>query len=230
MAANMAVRGNGAPVGIFSLEMSADQLAMRLLCSRSRVNMKRVKDGMVAREQQQDLARTAEELKKAPLWIEDSGFLRILDLRAKARRLHSRQKLGMIVIDYLQLITGSDPRVAREQQIAEISRGCKALAKELEVPVLVLSQLNRAAEKERREPRLSDLRESGAIEQDADVVLLMAPGGDPEETGGATPHASHQRNLIVAKNRNGPVGEVPLTFLPHLTRFENHQKEQGFTA
>jgi replicative DNA helicase len=147
-----------------------------------------------------------------------------MELRAKARRVHSKLKqtrrgLGLIVVDYLQLIAGTDPKVPREQQVAEISRGLKALAKELEVPVIVLSQLNRASEKENRTPRLSDLRESGSIEQDADVVLMLAR---PKEADEKFQVASDIMELIVAKQRNGPVDDLKLTFLKEITRFENH--------
>jgi replicative DNA helicase len=131
----------------------------------------------------------------------------------------TRRGLGLIVVDYLQLIAGTDPKVPREQQVAEISRGLKALAKELEVPVIVLSQLNRASEKENRTPRLSDLRESGSIEQDADVVLMLAR---PKEADEKFQVASDIMELIVAKQRNGPVDDLKLTFLKEITRFENH--------
>lgn len=207
------------PVLVFSLEMSSEQLAMRLLCSRAKVSSERLRGGFANREEQERLAQAAVELKTAPLWIDDSGQINIHELRAKARRLHTRHKLGLIVIDYLQLITGTDPKIQREQQIAEISRGIKATAKELHVPVIVLSQLNRESEKEKRQPRLSDLRESGSIEQDADLVLLLArPKDAKDDFSVATDHA----DLIVAKQRNGPVGEVRLTFLREITRFENY--------
>lgn len=227
------------PSLIFSLEMSADQLAMRLLCSRAKVDMRQLRDGFCAKEKQSALARASSEFKKAPLWIDDSGSLTLYELRGKARRLHAKQKLGFIIIDYLQLISGTDSRISREQQIAEISRGIKALAKELNVPVMVLSQLNRDSEREKRNPRLSDLRESGAIEQDADVVFLLnhtqskekigekpfickkcgyrqepektQPSGDIEEI-----------ELIIAKQRNGPVGTITLGFLRRYTRFESY--------
>jgi replicative DNA helicase len=203
---------------VFSLEMSSEQLAMRLLCSRARVSAVRLRESFLNSEEQSRLAQAAKELSKAPLWIDDSGHQTILEIRAKARRIHTRQKLGLIVIDYLQLIAGTDNRVQREQQIAEISRGLKMLAKELNVPVIVLSQLNRESEKEKRQPKLSDLRESGSIEQDADVVLLLArPKDATDEFSVATDRA----DLIVAKQRNGPVGEVKLTFLREITRFEN---------
>jgi len=203
---------------VFSLEMSAEQLAMRLLTCRARVSSERLRGGFANREEQERLAQAAVELKTAPLWIDDSGQLTIHELRAKARRVHARHPLGLVVIDYLQLISGTDAKVQREQQIAEISRGLKAMAKELCLPVIVLSQLNRESEKEKRQPRLSDLRESGSIEQDADLVLLLARPKDAKDDFSV---ASDHADLIVAKQRNGPVGEVRLTFLREITRFEN---------
>jgi replicative DNA helicase len=218
-AAVLPKKGQSTTVLVFSLEMSAEQLAFRLLCTRAKVSSHKLRDAMATREEQERLGAAAVELKTAPLWIDDSGQLTIHELRAKARRLHSRRKLGLIVVDYLQLIAGVDPKVQREQQISEISRGLKAMAKELGVPVIVLSQLNRESEKERRQPRLSDLRESGAIEQDADVVLLLARPKDAKDDFSV---ATDRADLIVAKQRNGPVGEVRLTFLREITRFENY--------
>ncbi|GAB5558771.1 MAG: replicative DNA helicase [Synoicihabitans sp.] len=214
-------RGPRAATLVFSLEMSAAQLGMRMLCSRGRVNMKKLREGFVKPGGQEytDLVTAADELSKAPLYIDDSSQLTIMELRAKARRLHAREPLGFVIVDYLQLLSATDPRVPREQQVAEISRGLKALAKELEVPVLVLSQLNRAAEKENRAPKLSDLRESGSIEQDADVVLMLARPRDADEKFQV---AADSAELIVAKQRNGPVGDLKLTFLRDITRFENH--------
>lgn len=216
------------PTLLFSLEMGADQLAMRLLCGRARVNMTKLRDGFLSADSQKDLVQTAKELKNAPLWIDDAGSLTILEMRAKARRMQSQLngKLGLVVIDYLQLLSGTDSRVPREQQIAEISRGIKSMAKELKVPVVVLSQLNRESEKERRQPRLSDLRESGSIEQDADLVLLISKKKDneEEEDGGAPVLA---RELIVAKQRNGPVGTVPVSFVRNLARYDNYTPQQG---
>jgi len=205
---------------VFSLEMSAAQLALRMLCSRSRVNMKLLRDGLVGRDgaEVNALGKAAEDFKKCPLLIDDSSALTIMELRAKARRIHARKKLGMIIVDYLQLLSGSDPRAPREQQVAEVSRGLKGLAKELDVPVLVLSQLNRSSEKENRTPRLSDLRESGSIEQDADVVLMLSRPKDADEK---FQTAANAADLIVAKQRNGPVGDLKLTFLQEITRFEN---------
>lgn len=210
----------------FSLEMSAEQLAFRLLCSSARVSMQKIKDGFAGKEDMKKLAQCANVIKEAPLWVDESGHLTILELRAKARRMSSKVKnLGLVVVDYLQLISGTDNRTPREQQISEISRGIKAMAKELKVPVLVLSQLNRESEREKRRPRLSDLRESGSIEQDADVVMLLSrrKESEDEEAPGESRTGSIV-DLIIAKQRNGPVGDIPLTFIPELTRFENHSR------
>lgn len=219
-AAALPKKGDPVTVLVFSLEMSSSQLALRMLCARSRVNMKLLRDGLVSRDGREvnALGQTAEEFKRAPILIDDSSNLTIMELRAKARRIHARKKLGMIIVDYLQLLNGSDPRSPREQQVAEVSRGLKALAKELDVPVLVLSQLNRSSEKENRTPRLSDLRESGSIEQDADVVLMLSRPKDADEK---FQTAAGAADLIVAKQRNGPVGDLKLTFLQEITRFEN---------
>jgi replicative DNA helicase len=215
--------GTAAATLIFSLEMSAAQLALRMLCSRARVNMKLLRDGLLSKngDEQNRLVETADEFSKAPIFIDDSSALSIMQLRAKARRIHARTPLGFIVVDYLQLLSPTDARVPREQQVAEASRGLKSLAKELDVPVLVLSQLNRSSEKENRVPKLADLRESGSIEQDADVVLMLARPRDADEKFQV---AADSAELIVAKQRNGPVGELKLTFLRDITRFENfHQ-------
>ena len=220
--------GEPAPTIIFSLEMGHQDLGMRLLCARSRVSMTRLQDGFCSPEEKQMLASSAIELKKAPIVIDDSSNLTIMELRAKARRIASRMQnqfgrsVGLVVIDYLQLLAGTNPSVGREQQISEISRGIKGLAKELEVPVVVLSQLNRDMEKEKRKPRLSDLRESGSIEQDADVVLLLSKPKDSEDEYQTIQNVA---DLIVAKQRNGPVGDLKLTFRKEYTRFENHSPQ-----
>ena len=221
--ASLPLRGQGVASLIFSLEMSAAQLALRMLCSRARVNMKLLRDGLLSKngDEQNRLVQTADEFSKAPIFIDDSSALSIMQLRAKARRIHSRTPLGFIVVDYLQLLSPTDSKMPREQQVAEASRGLKSLAKELNVPVLVLSQLNRSSEKENRTPKLADLRESGSIEQDADVVLMLARPRDADEKFQV---AADSAELIVAKSRNGPVGELKLTFLRDITRFENfHQ-------
>lgn len=217
-------RGEGKGTLVFSLEMPADQLAMRMMCGRAQVSMRRVRDRMISSEQQRELMRATKELHGAPIWVDDSSGLNILQMRAKARRIKKQHDVSLIVVDYLQLINGTDARVPREQQISEISRGIKAMAKELDVPVLVLSQLNRSSEKENRQPRISDLRESGSIEQDADVVFLLASRQNTEEAS-SIPQASRERELIVAKQRNGPTGSLPLTFIPEFTRFENFTEQ-----
>jgi replicative DNA helicase len=211
----------------FSLEMSSEELAMRLLCGRAGINKKKLQDGFVSKASGEIIAATAKEIKSSKLWIDESTNLTIVEMRAKARRMCSREKIGLIIVDYLQLMSG-DNRINREQQIADISRGMKVMAKELKIPVIVLSQLNRESEREKRQPKLSDLRESGAIEQDADMVLLLSKeisskesfGEDPEET--EFNSDSVVRDLIVAKNRNGPIGVVRLAFVRSLTRFENY--------
>ncbi len=222
-AASMPRHGEPVATLVFSLEMSAAQLALRMLCSRARVNMKLLRDGLLSKngDEQNRLVTTADEFSKSPIFIDDSSALSIMQLRAKARRIHARHPLGFIVVDYLQLLSPTDGKMPREQQVAEASRGLKSLAKELNVPVLVLSQLNRSSEKENRTPKLADLRESGSIEQDADVVLMLARPRDADEKFQV---AADSAELIVAKQRNGPVGELKLTFLRDITRFENfHQ-------
>jgi len=213
---------------VFSLEMTASQLAMRLICSRARVDMKRIRDRVISKQDSADIATTVKELKQSPLWIDDASSSSILDIRAKARRLHTKSPLGLIIVDYLQLIRGTDNRIQREQQIADISRGMKGMAKELNIPVVVLSQLNRESEKENRDPRLSDLRESGSIEQDADVVMLLSrpkKSDDDETAEGAGTFNEHEHiKLIIAKQRNGPVGEIDLTFVRRYTRYENFHR------
>lgn len=225
------------PVGVlfFTLEMSSEQLALRMLCGRAGVNMAKLREGFISKEKKANIANTAVELKNAPLWLDESSNLTILEMRAKARRLCSRQPIGLIIIDYLQLING-DNRIPREQQISEISRGVKAMAKEFNVPVIVLSQLNRSSETENRTPRISDLRESGSIEQDADVVLIISkerPSEDIKKKSDDKQDPEAQldsdtviRYLLVAKNRNGPTGSLPLTFIRSLTRFENYIDEK----
>ncbi len=216
------------PVGVFSLEMTADSLVLRMLCSRSRVNMRNVRDGFLAERDFPKLTGAAGKLANAPLFIDDSSGLSILQLRAKARRMHQQFGVKLFVVDYLQLLHSTARRAEnRQQEIADISNGIKALAKELEVPVIVLSQLNREIEREKgRPPRLSDLRESGAIEQDADLVgLLYKPkSGDEDDAAPSVEEDAVPVNLLIAKQRNGPTGDVNLTFLKSYTRFESAAK------
>ena len=217
------------PVGVFSLEMTAESLILRMLCSRSRVNLRNVREGFLAERDFPKLTGAAGKLANAPLFIDDSSALSILQLRAKARRMHLQYGIKLFVVDYLQLVHSTARRAEnRQQEIADISSGIKSLAKELNVPVIVLSQLNREIEREKgRPPRLSDLRESGAIEQDADVVgLLYKPksGSEDDEGGPAAEEDSVPVNLLIAKQRNGPTGDVNLTFLKSYTRFESAAK------
>ena len=214
-------RGEAVPTLVFSLEMSAAQLALRMLCSRARVNLKFLREGLLSKngEDYARLVAAADEFSKASIFIDDSSHLSIMELRAKARRVQARHKLGLIIVDYLQLLSPTDGQAPREQQVAEASRGLKALAKELDVPVIVLSQLNRSSEKENRAPKLADLRESGSIEQDADVVIMLSRPKDADEKFQV---ATDSAELVVAKQRNGPVGELRLTFLRDITRFENY--------
>jgi replicative DNA helicase len=215
------------PVGVFSLEMTAESLVLRMLCSRSRVNMRSVRDGFLAERDFPKLTGAAGKLANAPMFIDDSSGLSILQLRAKARRMQQQYGIKLFVIDYLQLLHSTAGRAEnRQQEIADISNGIKSLAKELRVPVIVLSQLNRELERDKnRKPRLSDLRESGAIEQDADLVgLLYKPSSDDEEGASAQDDEAVPVNLLIAKQRNGPTGDVNLTFLKSFTRFESAAK------
>jgi replicative DNA helicase len=219
------------PVGIFSLEMPADQLLMRLLASAARVDMKKLRGGRLTPRDEEKFQEVAGSLFNAPLYIDDTGALSPFDLRAKARRLKQKnQGLGLIVVDYLQLMHQKGKVESRQLEVSEISRSLKALAKELDVPILALSQLNRKVEERKGgRPMLSDLRESGAIEQDADVVMFIHRDGDDDEDEGG-PGASYGGRgavpveLIVAKQRNGPTGTIDLVFLSEYTRFESRAR------
>src|SRR3989441_2317920 len=206
-----------APVAMFSLEMSRFEIGMRLLCSEARVGWDRVRTGRVATDEWTRIVEAAEILHEAPLYIVDSGNVTIVDIRAKARRLRSsRQGLGLIIVDYLQLMSGHIRVDNRQQEVAEISRSLKLLAKELEIPVIAVSQLNRNPEtRADKRPLLSDLRESGSIEQDSDIVMFIHRDDSDDPT------VKGKADIIVAKHRNGPTQTVPLTFLPHLTLFRN---------
>ena len=211
------------PVGIFRLEMSSQQLVQRVLCSRARVDLKKVRDGFMGSKDMKNLSRAADALSKSKIYIDDTAGLSILELRAKARRLKDRHDLSLIIIDYLQLLRSNSKRAQdnRQIEIAEISSGIKALAKELSIPVIVLAQLNRESEKRSDgKPRISDLRESGSIEQDADLVGLLYRSAYFEKDDALRSEKEGEAELIIAKQRNGPTGEVPLTFLKEYTRFE----------
>ena len=220
-----------AHVMLFSLEMPARELALRLLCSRARVNQQKLRSGHPDERMQLDLVAAANEYRGRPLVIDDNGGQTILEIRAKCRRVHARKPLDLIVIDYIQLINGMDSSVSREQQIAEVSRSIKAMAKEFRVPIIALAQLNRKSEDEARQPKMSDLRESGSIEQDADIVMLIskpqvsAKQAQEQEQEHASQPGCFARELIVAKNRNGPTSDIPLLFNTSLTRFEALARE-----
>jgi replicative DNA helicase len=221
IAANAALRAQTG-VAVFSLEMSKEQLALRMLCCEARVDLARVRTGHLAPGELNELAQCAHVLMEAPVYIDDTPAITVLELRAKARRLwrDPQSKLGLIVVDYLQLMRSSEGKDSREQEISEISRSLKALAKELHVPVIALSQLNRQVENRTPPvPRLSDLRESGAIEQDADVIAFIYR----EEAYNEESERKGLADIIVAKQRNGPVGKVELAFLREYTRFENRE-------
>ena len=221
VARNAAV-DHGVPVGFFSLEMSADQLVLRLICAEARVDAHSVRTGRLPDSQWSQLSTRIGKLHSAKIFIDDTPALGILELRAKARRLRVEHNIGMIIVDYLQLMQGPKNSQSREQEISMISRSLKALAKELNIPVLALSQLNRAVEiSNDKRPMLANLRESGALEQDADVVLFVHR---PEkynilEEGGKSTEGLAE--IIIGKQRNGPIGDVQLTFVKEYARFEN---------
>jgi replicative DNA helicase len=210
----------GSPVAIFSLEMSKRQLAVRLLAAEAMVDSKKLQKGFIKKEDWHKLTSAAGRLAEAPIFIDDTPNISVIEMRAKSRRLKAEHGLSLIIVDYLQLIRGRGNVERREQEISEISRSLKALAKELDLPVIALSQLNRAVEQRHdKMPTLADLRESGAIEQDADVILFLYRDevyhkNKPENKGKAV--------VRVAKQRNGPTGDVKLTFLDYCTRFVDY--------
>ena len=219
------------PVAIFSLEMSAQQLVQRMLCSRARVNLAKTRDGFLAEADFPKLTHAASKLAEAKIFIDDSAGLSILELRAKARRLKAQQDVQLIIVDYLQLLRSTSRRAHdnRQLEISEISAGLKGLAKELKIPIIVVAQLNRNPEirtgSGKGVPRLADLRESGSIEQDADLVGLLVreeyyADSDEERT-----ELEGKAELIIAKQRNGPIGQVKLTFLKNFTRFEDRAED-----
>ena len=226
VAANAALRAN-VPVAFFSLEMSKEQLAVRLLCSESRVDASKVRTGRLGEDDWALLARGAEKLYDAPIYIDDTPGINVLDVRAKCRRLRAERGLGMVMIDYLQLMSGVGKLNSREQEISQISRSLKGLAKELHIPVIALSQLNRSLESRTdKRPMMSDLRESGAIEQDADVILFIYRDAVYKRKEGAEDHLTLEERrhaeIIIGKQRNGPIGTVELAYIGEHTRFENY--------
>ncbi len=216
-AENISIRA-GSPVAFFSLEMSKESLLQRLLASVAQIDAHKFRSGHLSREDWRRMTEALGTISNAPLWIDDAGSTSVLEIGAKARRLKREKGLSLVVVDYLQLITGRGRFGNRQEEVSSISRALKGLAKELQIPVLVLSQLTRAPEREERGPQLSDLRESGAIEQDADVVMFIyRPHWSKMD---ASPEERDQAEIQVAKQRNGPTDKVRFVFRSRLTRFE----------
>jgi replicative DNA helicase len=215
------------PVAIFSMEMSGSQLAMRMLSSIGKVDQHKLRTGRLSDEEWSQLTEAMGRLHEAKIHVDESAALNALEVRARARRLKREySKLGLVIVDYLQLMSSTSQGENRATEISEISRSLKALAKELDVPVIALSQLSRAVEQRNdRRPMMSDLRESGAIEQDADVILFIyrdeVYNPDKEEVKG-------RAEVIIGKQRNGPIGRIDLTFLGRFTRFANFQDPHAF--
>jgi len=217
LAENIAIRA-GSPVAFFSLEMSKESLLQRLVASVAQIDAHKFRTGHLSREDWRKMTEALGQISSAPLWIDDAGSTSVLEIGAKARRLKRDKGLSLLVVDYIQLITGRGRFSNRQEEVSSISRGLKGLAKELQIPVLVLSQLTRAPEREERGPQLSDLRESGAIEQDADVVMFIyRPHWAKMDS---SPEERDQAEIQVAKQRNGPTDKVRFVFRSRLTRFE----------
>jgi len=228
IAENVAVK-RGLPVAFFSMEMSEVELAQRFIACRARLPGDKLRKGQVSQKDWPKVIRACQELEKAPLWFDDSSDLGILDLRAKARRLHAKEQerggLALIVVDYMQLMRSDDPRANRVEQVGQMSRGLKILARELDCPVMAISQLSRAPEQRSPpKPQLSDLRESGQIEQDADLVAFLYREDyyrDPDD------EPDGLADIIVAKHRNGPIGTRKLVFLDRYPKFSDHTAREA---
>jgi len=222
IAMNAAIKSK-VPAGIFSLEMSKEQLVQRVLCAEARVDANKLRTGYLSESDWPKLTTAAGVLAEAPIYIDDTPSLSVLEIRAKARRLKARHNIGLIIVDYLQLARGTSSRGRdnRQQEVSEISRSLKSLAREINAPVIALSQLSRAPEaRTDKKPMLSDLRESGAIEQDADLVMFVYR----EEYYKPTEENQGIAEIIIGKQRNGPTGTVKLTFINRFTRFENLER------
>ncbi len=222
IAENVALR-TGDPVAIFSLEMSKESLLLRLLASHARIDAHKFRTGHLAREDWGKMTESLGRLAEAPLWIDDSASVTVVEMGAKTRRLKRDKGLSLVIVDYLQLVSARGRFSNRNEEVTSITRGLKGLAKELKVPVLVLSQLTRAPEREERRPQLADLRESGSIEQDADVVLFIYRPNiyKPDET----PEERAKAEILIAKQRNGPTDRINFVFLNTFTRFEEAAPE-----
>jgi replicative DNA helicase len=217
LAENIAIRA-GQPVAIFSLEMSKESLLQRLVASVAQIDAHKFRTGHLNRNDWTSMTEALGVISNAPLWVDDAGSISVLEIGAKARRLKRDKGLSLLIVDYLQLITARGRFGNRQEEVASISRGLKGLAKELQIPVLVLSQLTRAPERDERGPQLSDLRESGAIEQDADVVMFIYRPHFFKA--GASPEEREETELRIAKQRNGPTDNIKFVFRSRLTRFE----------
>jgi replicative DNA helicase len=227
MAENAAVDHDKA-VALFSLEMSETELAQRFIASQAKLDGDDLRKGKVKSDRWPKVIRATEQLSRAQLFIDDSSDLGVMELRAKARRLHSRHELGLIIVDYLQLMRPDDTSVSRVEQIGHMSRGLKILARELHVPVIAVSQLSRAVEaRPDKRPLLSDLRESGSIEQDADLVLFIYRD---EYYNRETTENPGEAEVIVSKHRNGPVGKLNLAFMERYPKFANLWRDHGTAA
>ncbi len=226
MASNMAVERK-IPVGFFTLEMSENALMMRLIASESRINSEHIRSGMLKTSDFKSLTDAAGRIYDAPLFIDDTPNMKLLDLRAQARRMRSKENVEVIFIDYIGLIEPeSKNNIPRHEQVAEISRSLKSLARELDIPIICLSQVGRQSEG--KAPTLADLRESGSIEQDADVVMFLHRQRETDmEVDKSRGVTNIVTELIVAKQRNGPIGPVKIAFLPKYTRFENLSRDRG---
>jgi len=229
IASHTAIKGKQA-VAVFSLEMSAEQLAIRMLCSQARVDAHRLRTGKIREDEWKRIANASETLWQTPIFVDDSTDITPMAMRAKCRRLRAEHGLGLVVVDYLQLVRWHRRIENRVQEISEIARSLKGLARELKVPVLALSQLSRAVERrEDRRPMLSDLRESGSIEAEADVVAMLfresyykqKEAQDTTADGAEDIHAIDETEIIIAKQRNGPTGTIRLAFLPQYACFES---------
>lgn len=218
IALNTAIK-SGIPVGFFTIEMSKEEIVKRMLCVHAKIDSQKLTSGYLSEKEANELIAASKELEKAPIFIDDTSNISVLELRAKARRLKAEHNVGIIFVDYLQLIQGPKNVDTREQEISHISRSLKALSKELDIPVVAMAQLSRQVEKNpNKRPRLADLRESGAIEQDADFIAFLYR----EETKEAQESPAVLTEVIIGKNRNGPTDVVKLVFFKKFTRFEDH--------
>jgi len=226
MAANISIRQH-VPTAFFSLEMSEQALMLRLLSAESRLDSQKLRTGHFPKSDFDDIYAAAEKVYDAPLFIVDMAKMTMLNIQSMARMLKVQEKVEIIFIDYIGLIASDNPRLARYEFISEVSRALKGLARELGIPIVALSQVRRESEREKRPPNLSDIRESGSIEQDADVIMFLHRDRELDKSAEEQSMEAGQKvQLIVAKNRNGPVGTIALTYIKHLTKYESYAGDQ----